>query len=94
MEWISDDALALRAFLETATGVRLLKEMANRRPGFLSDEASGEASFARSRTIAGYELCLAELIELSHPVPEPEQERENMPDLDDDTKWPPSVPAP
>jgi hypothetical protein len=87
-DWISDDALNLRAFLYTPTGRKLLEILSVRRPAFFADDFNPDASFARARSIAGYELAVHELIDLSLPAPPAEpEELENLPDLNNDAKW-------
>jgi hypothetical protein len=93
-DWTSDDALHLRAFLETTTGQKVFQMLSLQRPGFFADDASQETSFARSRSIAGYERALSELVNLTtseHTAPtQPKTVGAvpEMPDLDDDSQWP------
>ena len=92
-DWNSDDAINLRAFLEAPTGRKMIQMLTVQRPTFSPDDEELNASFARSRSIAGYEKAVSELIALSladefAPAPPPRSPGTSMPDLDDDSQWP------
>lgn len=88
-EWNSADVTALRAFLGTSSGRKILGILANERPSFLPPSAHPHKSFAQARDIAGYEQCLTNFVALTAPVESPLPEKpEAYPDLDDESKWP------
>lgn len=90
--WSSDDAAALRAFLASPSGKRLVEALVFYRPSFEASSASMESSFARARDIAGYERCVENLVGLTNPITKSEptaselQER-NYPPPEDDRYW-------
>lgn len=91
-EWTSTDSIILREFLASQTGARLIAHLVSDRPVFLDDLADQHASFARSRSISGYEKAVKKIVELAQPpqaAPAVEEKgNENYPPLDDDSKWP------
>ena len=89
-DWLSEDAANLSIFLQSRTGAKLLQMLAYYRPEFAPANAHPHKSFAASRDIAGYELAIKNLLELTAAIEtsDPKPEREVYPDLEDDSKWP------
>lgn len=89
-DWSSDDSIALRNFLASKTGKRLLSQLVALCPQPSPDDENPSTSFARSRSIAGYQRCMESFVSLSQPVEEPAEEPQNggdYRDLDDDSQW-------
>lgn len=85
-EWTSDDAIALRTFLETVTGQRALVHMGEACAELLG---GGElhAILIRSGEVKGYSAALVNLISLTTETPESTPEKPLYPDLDDESAW-------
>lgn len=86
-EWTSDDALTLKAFLESSTGHKLAQTLAFIAPTLLDGEHKNKTLVA-SGVVKGYTEAIENLFSLQNSRPkETEPQSENYPSLDDDTKW-------
>lgn len=85
-KWTSVEAKALRDFLTSDTGTKMLTLCQLNTP-VLFDGSHVNETLVRSGEHKGYEDALAFLTSLVHTEPEQEQPEENYPSLDDDTKW-------
>lgn len=87
-DWDSDDSLALRAFLQTRAGERLLPRILSSAPALL---ASGDvnAILIRNGEFRGWQAVSRELLSLAFPSPEqPTTDHpSNYPPLEKDSAW-------
>lgn len=86
-EWTSDDAIALRNFLESVAGQRALVHIGE---GCAELLAGGDinAILIRSGEVKGYSAALVNLISLTVEVPQSTPpEKPHYPSLDDDSAW-------
>lgn len=86
-EWTSDDALFLKNFLESSTGVKLGQTLAFLAPALLDGKHKNKTLVA-SGVVKGYAEALENLFSLQTNRPrETEPKSDNYPSLDDDSKW-------
>lgn len=86
-EWTSDDALTLKGFLETSSGVKLAQILAFLAPTLLDGEHKNKTLVA-SGVVKGYTEALENLFSLQTSRPkEAEPKTDNYPSIDDDSKW-------
>jgi hypothetical protein len=86
-EWTSDDALSLKSFLESSTGVKLAQTLSFLAPTLLDGEHKNKTLVA-SGTVKGYTDAIENLFALQTSRPkEAEPKSDNYPSLDDDSKW-------
>ena len=89
-KWDVDDALVLRTFLESDTGRRTLEWLKFWAPVLLDGSHVNKALVA-SGEVKGHMATIENLHSLTreNPIPEPlvQEQSEEYPDLDDDTKW-------
>lgn len=89
-EWTSDDAIALRNFLESVSGQRALIHLAEGCPELLG---CGDINsiLIRSGEVKGWSAVLKLFLSLTVEVPQtlPERKSDTHPDLDDDSKFDP-----
>lgn len=98
-QWDSIDASALRDFLRSETGQRVVANLLYARPTFMASNAHPHKSFACSREIHGYEQAVKKLLSLIEAEEQPlsatlnSQAAPVYPDLDDDSQWQPEIPV-
>lgn len=86
-EWTSDDALILKAFLESSSGAKLAQTLAFLAPPLLDGEHKNKTLVA-SGVVKGYAEAVETLFSLQTSRPaETEPKSETYPSLDDDSKW-------
>lgn len=86
-EWTSDDAIALRTFLESVSGQRFLFHVAENCPELLGGGESNSV-LIRSGEVKGYSSSLKNILSLTIEPPQTAiPVSSNYPDLDDDSKW-------
>lgn len=86
-EWTSDDALTLKSFLETSSGVKLAQILAFLAPSLLDGEHKNKTLVA-SGAVKGYTEAVENLFSLQTSRPkEAEPKPDNYPSLDDESKW-------
>lgn len=86
-DWTSDDAIALRTFLESVSGQRFLFHLAEDCPELLG---SGDTNsvLIRSGEVKGYSKGLKNVLSLTIEPPQSViPVSSNYPDLDDESKW-------
>lgn len=85
--WESDDAVALRNFLRSKSGRRLLARIAFRKPGYPPGYDTN-ARLVVGAVIEGYDLSVATILgSMTASGEAPEEFAENYPDLEDDDAW-------
>jgi len=88
-DWTSDDAIALRDFLGTKTGERLLTHLGESVPELLGS-GDTNAILIRSGEVKGGSAILSGLVHLTiEPPKSVPQVVEKYADLDDDSQWNP-----
>lgn len=86
-EWTSDDALTLKGFLESSTGIKLAITLAHLAPSLL-DGGDVNKTLVANGEVKGYTEAVENLFALQNSRPkEMEPKSENYPSLDDDSKW-------
>jgi hypothetical protein len=86
-EWNSDDALTLKGFLESSTGIKLAQTLAFLAPTLLDGEHKNKTLVA-SGVVKGYTEAVETLFSLQNSRPkEMEPKTDNYPSIDDDSKW-------
>lgn len=86
-EWTSDDAIALRTFLETVTGQRALVHVGEGCPELLGG-GDINSILIRSGEVKGWSASLVSLISLTVETPQTSPpEKSSYPDLDDESAW-------
>lgn len=86
-EWNSDDALTLKGFLESSTGLKLTQTLAFLAPNLLDGEHKNKTLVA-SGVVKGYTEAVETIFSLQTSRPkEMEPKSDNYPSLDDDSKW-------
>jgi hypothetical protein len=86
-EWTSDDALTLKSFLETSSGIKLARILAFQAPTLLDGEHKNKTLVA-SGVVKGYTDAIENLFSLQTSRPkEAEPKPDNYPSIDDDSKW-------
>jgi len=85
-EWLPTDADNLAAFLETATGRRLIPSLVQGMPVLL---AGGEinAILIRSGEVRAFQSVIESLLLLAHPAAPPAPAVNEYPRLEDDAAW-------
>jgi hypothetical protein len=85
-DWTHTDELALAAFLETATGRRLIPALVSTSPGLL---AGGDinAILIRSGEVMAFQKVLETILTLAHPPARVLEPANAYPALEDDTAW-------
>jgi len=87
--WDSDDARALRIFLESPVGIRTLAWLKYWRPELLDGEHKNK-TLVRSGQVKGYDEAVENMHSLTKENPVPDDGLTSSPEypsLDDDTKW-------
>lgn len=84
--WTSEDVDALRNFLTSKTGERLVATLISMCPALIED-GTAEKILVRSGKKAGYEEVFTNLQFLQNPLPVIVNESTEYPSLDDDKKW-------
>lgn len=88
-DWSSDDALALRAFLQSDTGQRALHHLAESAPALL-DGSDVNKTLVASGCVKGFSDAINALISLTVETPESiTPVKSAFPDLDDESSWNP-----
>ena len=86
-EWGSDDALSLKSFLESSTGIKLAQTLAFFSPALLDGEHKNKTLVA-SGVVKGYHEAVEQLFSLQTTRPkEMEPKSDNYPSIDDESKW-------
>lgn len=86
-EWTSDDALTLKSFLESSTGVKLAQTLAFLAPTLLDGEHKNKTLVANG-VVKGYTEAVENIFMLQTNRPkEAEPKSDNYPSLDDESKW-------
>ena len=87
-EWTVDDALALRNFLSSLSGLRAMSWLRYWAPVLLDGEHKNKTLVA-SGQVKGYNEAIEFLRSLTeeNPVPDEPKAVSEYPDLDDDKKW-------
>lgn len=86
-EWNSDDALTLKGFLGTSSGVKLTQILAFLAPSLLDGEHKNKTLVA-SGVVKGYTEAMENLFSLQTSRPkEAEPKSDSYPSLDDESKW-------
>lgn len=86
-DWSSDDAIALRTFLESVSGQRFLSHVAENCPELLGGGESNSV-LIRSGEVKGYSNSLKNILSLTIEPPQSViPVSSNYPDLDDESKW-------
>lgn len=86
-EWTSDDALTLKSFLESSTGIKLAQTLAFQAPSLLDGEHKNKTLVA-SGAVKGYTDAVENLFALQTSRPkEAEPKSDNYPSIDDESKW-------
>lgn len=87
-KWDGEDAVVLRNFLESDTGLRALAWLKYWAPVLL-DGSHVNKTLVASGEVKGYNNAVEFLRSLTtdNPVPEEPKVSEEYPDLDDDKKW-------
>lgn len=88
-EWDSDDAIIIKEFLSTKTGVRLQEVIAFHCPAILEEGDVNKILIASGKHL-GYEEALSFLRSLMTFQPEQPQQvfSDNYPDIDNEALWP------
>lgn len=88
--WTAIDEQLWDEFLRTPTGRRVIPRLLESEPSNLSGGPTNEI-LIRSGEVRGFKTALATLIEMAHPDAKPQDEAssvsDNLPSLDDDSKW-------
>lgn len=87
LQWTSDDAIALRAFLESQTGSRFLQQLAEAAPVLLDGADQVEKTLVRSGQVKGFSEAVTTIINLTVEAPKYVPEKSAYPDLDRDELW-------
>lgn len=86
LEWDSEDRQALREFLNSRAGSRLLPKVAEELPQ-LMDSGDTNAILIRTGVVKGAQEAIKAILMLARHEPEPPQETPAYPSLTDDEKW-------
>lgn len=87
VEWDSLDFFALKTFLATRAGLRLIPRICESIPALLGKGESNEI-LIRSGELRGFQLAIQTLLSLAEPPPkEAPPERTAYPPLDADDQW-------
>lgn len=86
LEWDSEDRQALRNFLNSRAGSRLLPKVAEELPQ-LMDSGDTNAILIRTGVVKGAQEAIKAILLLARPEPETPQETPAYPSLTDDAKW-------
>jgi hypothetical protein len=89
LPWFATDAEALRRFLESETGTRLLPKILESTPGLLAG-GDTNALMVRSGEVRGCQIFATAILALAYPPPPPPEEQNSYPELEDDSKWSPA----
>ena len=85
-DWTVDDALVLRTFLESATGMRTLAWLDHWAPALL-DGSHVNKTLVASGEVKGYTAAIKHIISLTRDNPIEKPRETEYPDPDDDSKW-------
>lgn len=87
-EFTSDDSIALRTFLRTTAGERLIPKLAESLPALLAGGGLHEI-LIRSGEVRGAQEVIKNIIALAYPAPEFKSPitNTNYPDLTNDAAW-------
>ena len=85
-EWSSDDAAALKLFLESDLGSRAMAHVLVEQPSLL-DGSDVNKTLVASGQVQGFVLAIESLFRLTYEQPEPIEAPTDYPNLDDDSKW-------
>lgn len=86
LEWNSDNVLALKTFLQTQAGMRLIPKLAELSPTLFAGGDTNQI-LIRNGELLGYQAALRNLISLANPPPEPAKQTDPYPPLNDDKAW-------
>ena len=86
LEWDSIDMGALRDFLATKSGKRLIPKLAESAPVLLGS-GDTNAILIRNGELRGFSQCLREFLSMTVPPPVENAPDPGYPDLGDDSKW-------
>lgn len=86
-DWESPDVSALRDFLATATGKKLLPALAMQRPVLAG--TSMESTALRAKLAEGFERCFSSLVQMAYPALAAEAQTVSpaYPPLEDEGFW-------
>jgi hypothetical protein len=86
-EWISEDALNLKSFLDSTTGVKLAQLLSYFAPALLDGEHKNKTLVA-SGELKGYSSAIEIIFSLRTSRPkESEPKADNYPSLEDESAW-------
>lgn len=85
-DWTSDDAIALRTFLQSDTGQRALYHLSENAPALL-DGSDVNKTLVASGCVKGFSEAVNALISLTVETPNSIPEKSAYPDLDNDSEW-------
>lgn len=85
-DWRSDDAIALRTFLESETGQRALHHLSEAAPTLL-DGSDVNKTLVASGCVKGFSDAINALISLTVELPQSAPVKDSYPSLDDDSAW-------
>lgn len=85
-EWSSDDAAALKLFLESDLGARAMAHVLVDQPSLL-DGSDVNKTLVASGQVQGFVLAVESLFRLTYEQPTPTEAHTDYPNLDDDSKW-------
>lgn len=86
LEWDSEDRQALRNFLNTRAGSRLLPKVAEELPQ-LMENGETNAILVRTGVVKGAQEAIKAILLLARPEPETPKETPAYPSLTDDANW-------
>lgn len=84
--WASDDAIALRTFLQSETGQRALYHLSEAAPALL-DGSDVNKTLVASGCVKGFSDAVNALIALTVDSPASTPQKTEWPSLDDDSAW-------
>lgn len=86
IEFTSEDAQLLRAFLKTQAGSRMIPKMLEATPPLLDGGGANEI-LIRSGMVKGFQMAAQQLLSMAYPPPNVKPPTSEYPALTDDEAW-------